>query len=1674
MAPGQVTQLESVINEVLKSGDVQALEAFLQRDTYEEPSMKCSQQFLTTFDKLVRESLDQYDPRSASLALASLHKYGKNLKLPDDGQGLSGLIAQGLIQKMAQWFEKCRQLWIHCGPQWDETLFTLSEDFLNALMTVHEACREGTYKITESFLYPVGHLAVDPRIDIQIKKEAIRKFNLILDKMPVELKRDKEILTSQQASDIMLKLAGQIMEGGDYDFQSSLMEALCRMATPTQRKQQADRWFSMGHVASAFTKIRDSEFETACRKFLNMVNGMQGDKRRVYSYPSLEVYLDKYELLMPLDEKLEEFWIDFNLGSRSISFYFSLTAEGGQESHWETICINETEVQSYTVAEKGKTKVLEIKMSEVVVVGAVEGSSLTIHFSSSLDVLQAAQNVYGHNKNKDTSVVQTTREQNSIQFVPESQVSLGESEKNTAPYILPAQDTPVQLVTPAKRRFSESITVITVNEGSVRGGSSLSSVLPLTKSKNRPSLEMVRSHDTTARTCSHSTTPGSTNTAATNEQSKASKQAAKNMVDKYKKNIPLAKAVDMVLSGQGNEDSQDPSFVPDTQPTTGRSMSSTWSKMSVSEILMMPTQKMSLQRPEPRLSSAGQQECQSSSTQKISVSDSSLVHQKLLHNELTQRLQQVLRERNQDPAHKEPAAPKRKMSNVRGNSKDIEQVSSLHTPKVQQAQRTSRGKGKSKNQTSEFVPVTASASDETLQKGMPTKAKDETKRVTSNKEKGDAEVAGNMVKLISSRYKVNTQSTVKGTAENINQSWIPPLFKSRPSFNMSWFSTSKNELSGTVSLTKSHSKTTTNSVNQRSDVFSFSIDTPSSIGVGGTFLPNTSATSHSDINNSSVAKQKPPVEKNKRYVKARLFSDTDTDRDMTEISWLRESARKPKPQVTKYSRQEPNKCSTVPPLTSCESPDILPFSLQPLKGNAKPKKSNMKNELYQPKTEKQPAATPSKAHAASKRPKRAAATSTKNYREPDTDDNLSEPEKPPAPKHSFTDQKEITKQTHEASEKKKTASRQTTRRSTKSQSLSEKRPTSKLEKNFVGQQQEKSEEICSEVSEVKKRKNSFNEQSTHGYSRQESNKSDLKKPSGLKLRPENLPRGSSKFNKKNAITAQKQMSPLKDSWAARQASFCPSPPAPFIEKMRSAERSAPTLDLTFSPLLTPRGSPASASPNPPCQDTPSPVLLLPKPRSTVSSKGNRKPSLLYGAEKNRSSYKTQSVKSVPSLPSLGGRSPALSPARELNAAEIGTTQQHLSSTPQSPLSLSTRPLLTSTLLELDKPTMPSPPPSPFPEDAIGHSCHYGFSKVSSVSRVSLSQSSTRSSVITGGVKSSPTIVLAVSVKTEKTPLSDRDRDLHVSGPIRKRHMTLSSDSEEDEKEERKKSKMRGQRSSRMKPRKLFKSSRPHVESRSCGEKSSLEEENNKEVRRKDRTFKVTEERISEEYRKTINNTVRKTAHGTVAELSSVDEMSQVMSSSHMSSSHWEAEVVDGDMDMDEDSEFPETAVNPSNLCQQLSSELNKKFQNRCKMMEIYNKQSMKAVQQHISSINTQVTKHRTQRLEQVQKVLLEEIHKLEQGDTVLNNMEKDLTMYWKKQTMAFHSYHKQETSRNETLKRALHSNVCHSVEYEERIFTSQMCLIRKDMKSVQDRLLGEMLDGEIKSVKRGLHALFFP
>ncbi|KAM3617871.1 uncharacterized protein V6R79_012194 [Siganus canaliculatus] len=1013
-------------------------------------------------------------------------------------------------------------------------------------------------------------------------------------------------------------------------------------------------------------------------------------------------------------------------------------------------------------------------------------------------------------------------------------------------------------------------------------------------------------------------------------------------------------------------------------------------------MIMMPTQKMSvLPRPELCSSRSGKQQHLSSS-QRVSVVGPTSPKQ--LHAEVTKRLQQVLKERKQETTDD---------SKSRGSADRY--ASTLSAAKGQQAWQKGLTKPKGKGQAPDsalIMPPAKASTTKAVEKNKEPSISADAQKTLSDKEKSDAELAGSMVKQISSRY----DFTAKATVEKVCGEWNPTA--TRPIFNKSWFSTVKREASGGLSLIKSYSKTATRVAKKSQDVFDYHTDAPLTIGGKDKTFSSTSALSSSSLHDSSVplstTKKGQPVAKEQRHVKKHLFSDTDYT--PTDVSWLRESSRKPKPKVTKYPRQAPTKPTSVSPYTSYESPNSPLSSQKPAKNNTKPnkKKPDVREKVEQPK---KTAAGTTRPHAGGRRPLRAAATLAKSYKEPDTDDSLSESEKPLISKHTSSHQPDHSERTHSTAKamKKQVPSHQQTKgykeldnkhHGGQSESVPEQPRATK--KSFVGQQRE-IEKICSVAPQVKKTKSS-SEHSADSYRRLNSNnQSDLKKSSSVKQqRLVNAGPETSKLKKRSVSPAQEQMNTLKGSWATRQASFCQSPP--FIERMRSAERSDPTLGLACSPLFPLRGSPLPASPDPSCQDTPSPILLLPKACSTVSSKGSFKPSSLYSAEKQRRSSKTHSIQSDARQPSLA----PIGHSRARLSAEMSPVQQRPTASPPSPLC--TLPLLSSTVVEQDKLSMPSPPQLQFVED------QYSLSKVSVASLNSQHSSSAESSGLNNRVKDMQAAVLVVS--TEKSPPSNRkpkSSPLLISGPSRKRYFSSSS-LEEEEMEEKKASKIRGRPSPRLKPRKLFKS---------------------------------------------------------FVEVSAVSDRCLEMSSSHtVSSSHWEDEA--GDMDVDDELELSINAANASSLCQQLSSELKNKFQNRCKMMEVYNKQSLTAVQQHVSSLNMQVSKQRTQKLEQLQEVLLEEIHKLEQNHTALKSMEKDMMMFWKKQSVAFQSYHEQETRRNETLGKVLQNNAYHSVEYEEKLFTSQMCLIRKDMKSVQDGLLSQMQEVEVQSVKKGLHALFFP
>ncbi|KAF6089527.1 synaptonemal complex protein 2 [Phyllostomus discolor] len=302
------------------------------------------------------------------------------------------------------------------------------EDLLDLLMVIYDVNDEGKKQVMESFIPRICALVIDSRVNICIQQETLKKMNAMLDKMPQDARK---ILFTQEMLILMNSMGKRILDAGDYDLQVGIVEALCRITTEKQRQELACQWFSMDFIANAFKGIKDSEFETDCRIFLNLVNGMLGDKRRVFTFPCLSAFLDKYELQIPSDEKLEEFWIDFNLGSQSLSFYIA----GDDDDHqWEAVTVPEDKVQTYSIEERKSKKLLTVILKNILKISTREGKKLLLYFDASLEITNVTQKVFGVHKHREfirkqgisvakTSVHVLFDASGSQILVPESQVS---------------------------------------------------------------------------------------------------------------------------------------------------------------------------------------------------------------------------------------------------------------------------------------------------------------------------------------------------------------------------------------------------------------------------------------------------------------------------------------------------------------------------------------------------------------------------------------------------------------------------------------------------------------------------------------------------------------------------------------------------------------------------------------------------------------------------------------------------------------------------------------------------------------------------------------------------------------------------------------------------------------------------------------------------------------------------------------------------------------------------------------------------------------------------------------------------------------------------------------------------------------------------------------------------
>ncbi|XP_074753585.1 synaptonemal complex protein 2-like [Athene noctua] len=268
----------------------------------------------------------------------------------------------------------------------------LLEDFFDTALVICKCSNKGEKEVLNLFLPELGHLVTEANISSALRQETLRTLNSILDSVSREER--KKFPLSEEMCLLTKDLAKTMLEVGDYDLQVALSEAVCRLMTKKWRDDFVHQWFEDDYLAEAFKEIKDREFETDCRKFLNRLNERLGDKRRVYSFPCISAFADMNEVKKPSDEKLEGFWIDFNTGSQSVTFY----VDSDEGALWEPVRLLKEAISSYSLKEYGGEKIVKIYMKIPATWNKTEATKIKISFSAEFEILSILRKVLGDEK----------------------------------------------------------------------------------------------------------------------------------------------------------------------------------------------------------------------------------------------------------------------------------------------------------------------------------------------------------------------------------------------------------------------------------------------------------------------------------------------------------------------------------------------------------------------------------------------------------------------------------------------------------------------------------------------------------------------------------------------------------------------------------------------------------------------------------------------------------------------------------------------------------------------------------------------------------------------------------------------------------------------------------------------------------------------------------------------------------------------------------------------------------------------------------------------------------------------------------------------------------------------------------------------------------------------------
>ncbi|KAL6097428.1 sycp2l [Pungitius sinensis] len=302
----------------------------------------------------------------------------KSLELLSENRvHLQTLIDHGLTAKVVLWFEAVHDILTSDLLKNSASLLTLTEEFYDFFQLLGQTSLPVSQ--LSVVLLRLARFTMEPEIHFPLRLEAIRTFNSILESLSREQK--KLIQIDQNQTLILSQLAAAVLTAGDYELQVSLSEALCRLTPRRDREQRSNQWFSSEDISRAFCDIRDADFEVDCRRFLNFVNGLLGNQRRVYTFPCVRAFLNSTELFPPKDDKLDEFWIDFNISSGCVSFFID-EPEGFL---WGSIHLLKEDVDCYSLHLKhkqgnGAETVLSVKLKKPIMHNNSRAQTVELNF----------------------------------------------------------------------------------------------------------------------------------------------------------------------------------------------------------------------------------------------------------------------------------------------------------------------------------------------------------------------------------------------------------------------------------------------------------------------------------------------------------------------------------------------------------------------------------------------------------------------------------------------------------------------------------------------------------------------------------------------------------------------------------------------------------------------------------------------------------------------------------------------------------------------------------------------------------------------------------------------------------------------------------------------------------------------------------------------------------------------------------------------------------------------------------------------------------------------------------------------------------------------------------------------------------------------------------------------